>query len=133
MGILQYTRLGKTIKQQTLCLGCMMVNYLAISMPTYDLMAQLRREYTQNVDFQNLIEQMNLAQQLQWPLSWHNGLLFYQKHIFLVASLELIPLTHKEFHDLPIGGHFGQLKTYGKIAAQFFLYFLFLAWDEGDN
>lgn len=48
------------------------------------------------------------------------GNLLYKRRLLLPKSSALIPLLLREYHDGPSGGHSGDLKTYKRIAAEWF-------------
>ena len=52
--------------------------------------------------------------------SVHHGLILFDKKLFLPSTSPLIHKILLEFHSSPQGGHFGILKTYKRIAEQFY-------------
>lgn len=52
--------------------------------------------------------------------SWRNGLLFYKNRVVVPPNSDLTCQILQEFHDSPCGGHSGVLRTYKRIASQFF-------------
>lgn len=52
--------------------------------------------------------------------TWRNGVLCYKGKMVLPKSSIFVPLLLKEFHDSPISGHGGYLKTYKRISGEFF-------------
>ncbi|KAF2310558.1 hypothetical protein GH714_014456 [Hevea brasiliensis] len=54
------------------------------------------------------------------PYSWHNGLLCYKNRVVVPPQSPIIHQLLKEFHDSPIGGHSGVLRTYKRLAQQFY-------------
>ena len=50
--------------------------------------------------------------------SLRNGLLFYKHWLVVPHSSSFILIIISEFHSSPIGGHFGEIKTYQRIASK---------------
>ena len=68
-----------------------------------------------------MIDKMNSGENVKWPLKWYNNLLYYDTRSFFVSQSGLIPDLLKEYHATPAVGHFGQEKTYRRLAMDFFL------------
>ena len=47
--------------------------------------------------------------------------LFYKGRYVLARSSPFIPVLLREYHDSPLGGHAGELKTYLRLAAEWYL------------
>lgn len=54
------------------------------------------------------------------PYSWKSGLLFYKNRVVIPPTSDLPIQLLQEFHDSPIGGHSGVLRTFKRIAQQFY-------------
>lgn len=54
------------------------------------------------------------------PYRWQNGLVSYKNRIVVPPNSPLIPQLLHEFHDSRLGGHSGVLRTYKRIAQQFY-------------
>ncbi|CAL9217877.1 unnamed protein product [Arabidopsis halleri] len=52
--------------------------------------------------------------------SRRNDLVCYKNRVVVPPSSQLVPQLLKEHHDTPIGGHSGVLRTYKRLARQFF-------------
>jgi hypothetical protein len=62
----------------------------------------------------------SLAQtQPEGPFTQRNGLIFFKGRIMVPSNLILNKLIY-EAHDTKIGGHFGVLHTFKKVATQFY-------------
>lgn len=54
------------------------------------------------------------------PYLWKNGLIFYKNRVVIPPQSDLTTKLLQEFHDSPCGGHSGVLRTYKRLAQQFF-------------
>ncbi|KAL6331615.1 hypothetical protein AAG906_011555 [Vitis piasezkii] len=54
------------------------------------------------------------------PYQWRNGLVCYNNRIVVPPGSPLIHLLLREFHDTPMGGHSGILRTYKRLSQQFY-------------
>lgn len=54
------------------------------------------------------------------PYSWRNGMICYKNRVVVPPNSAIISQLLKEFHDLPMGGHSGVLRTYKRLAQQFY-------------
>ena len=50
----------------------------------------------------------------------HQGKLFYKGQFVLARASPFIPVLLKEYHDTPFGGHGGEVKTYQRIAMEWY-------------
>lgn len=50
----------------------------------------------------------------------HNGLLLYHSCLYIPQDSPLVTKVLYEFHSIPQGGHAGSLKTYKRVAEQFY-------------
>lgn len=48
----------------------------------------------------------------------HQDKLFYKERFVLAKASPFIPILLKEYHDSPMGGHGGEVKTYQHIAME---------------
>ena len=83
------------------------------------LMAEVRE--ANKVDLELLeLHRSYLENQLPADYSVQHGFLLYQSRFFLPRDSPLIAKVLYEFHSTPQGGHAGVLKTYKRVAEQFF-------------
>nr|CAN75226.1 hypothetical protein VITISV_035857 [Vitis vinifera] len=54
------------------------------------------------------------------PYTWRNGLVCYKNRVVIPLNSPIIKQLLREFHDSPIGGHSGVLRTYKRLAQQFY-------------
>lgn len=54
------------------------------------------------------------------PYSWRNGLLYYKNCVVLPPNSPLLIQLLQEFHNSQMGGHSGVLRTYKRLAQQFY-------------
>lgn len=54
------------------------------------------------------------------PYMWWNGLVCYKNRVVIPPNLHLVIQLLQEFHDSPLGGHSGVLRTYKRLAQQFY-------------
>ena len=54
------------------------------------------------------------------PYTWRNGLVCYKNRVVIPPNSPIIKQLLREFHDSPIGGHSGVLRTYKRLAQQFY-------------
>jgi len=54
------------------------------------------------------------------PYTWRNGLLHYKNRVVIAPNSDIIQQLLREFHDSPLGGHLGVLRTYKRLAQQFY-------------
>jgi len=54
------------------------------------------------------------------PYTRRNGLLHYKNRVVVAPNSDIIQQLLREFHDSPIGGHSGVLRTYKRLAQQFY-------------
>ena len=54
------------------------------------------------------------------PYKWHNCLVCFKNRVVVPPQSNILPQILQEFHDSPIGGHSGVLRTYKRISQQFY-------------
>lgn len=90
----------------------------ALFVPHTGLWDQLKKE-TQEHPY--LLKAAELAElNLHGNYSWRHGLLHFKNRIIIPPGSGLILQLLKEFHDSPLGGHSGVLRTYKRLAQQFY-------------
>ena len=60
------------------------------------------------------------TKQPRQPYQWRNGLVCYNNCIVVPPGSPLIHRLLREFHDTPMGGHSGILRTYKRLSQQFY-------------
>ena len=83
-------------------------------------MDDLEAEYNTLKDFQSVIYALKQGKTFIFPLSWKNGLLYFDHRVFLFPQSFLIQPLLTEYHVSPSSGHFGYLKTFKRISSDFF-------------
>lgn len=54
------------------------------------------------------------------PYMWHNGLIYYKNRVVIPPDSNIVKLLLQEFHDSSCEGHSGVLRTYKRVAQQFY-------------
>ncbi|KAL4318769.1 hypothetical protein GQ457_18G015560 [Hibiscus cannabinus] len=54
------------------------------------------------------------------PYAWRMGLVFYKNRVVVPPNSDIIRTLLREFHDSQMGGHSGVLRTYKRLAQQFY-------------
>nr|GFB57452.1 Ty3/gypsy retrotransposon protein [Tanacetum cinerariifolium] len=54
------------------------------------------------------------------PYKWQNELLLYKNRVVIPPNSHIISMLLQEFHDSTYSGHSGVLRTYKRIAQQFY-------------
>lgn len=54
------------------------------------------------------------------PYAWRNGLICYKNRVVVPPQSHIIQQLLREFHDSQLGGHSGVLRTYKRLAQQFY-------------
>ena len=52
--------------------------------------------------------------------SLNHGWLFYKRWFVLAKASPFIPVLLQEYHDSPLGGHGGKVKTYQRLAMEWY-------------
>ncbi|RVW48758.1 Transposon Tf2-8 polyprotein [Vitis vinifera] len=86
--------------------------------PQVQVWDEIRREANSNPYMQR-IGQLATKQPRQ-PYQWRNGLVCYNNRIVVPPGSPLIHRLLREFHDTPMGGHSGILRTYKRLSQQFY-------------
>lgn len=69
-----------------------LLQFLAYSMPYFGLVDDLKKEYTTNTGFKDIIAKPEQGQELMWPLEWKQGILYNGSKLFLVLTSTLVPV-----------------------------------------
>lgn len=57
--------------------------------------------------------------------TWRHGLVFYKNHVVVPRQTTLTQQLLKEFHNSHIGGHSAVLRTFKRLAQQFYWPFIY--------
>jgi hypothetical protein len=91
------------------------LNYLVYN-PVWTDKESILEEIRQDAAIQKLREEVTNNPGSKPGFSIQQGILLYQGRLVLSASSTAIPQLLKEFHETPMGGHSGFLRTYKRIA-----------------
>jgi hypothetical protein len=81
---------------------------------------KLLQEASQDVQIQRLISELTDKPDSKPGFAVQQGILFYQGRLVIPATSPSIPMLLAEFHNSPMGGHSGFLRTYRRIAANLY-------------
>lgn len=74
----------------------------------------------QDDGLQKLISQLTQGDSVPKWFSMENGVLRYKGRVVIPSKSELTARLLREYHDSPVGGHAGDLKTYQRLAAEWY-------------
>jgi hypothetical protein len=95
-------------------------SFLALSMPQFVFLEELKQDLLVNDEFLVLRDQL-VADPMSKPgYSFKDGLILFQGRIWLSPKSRFKDLLLKEFHETPVGGHAGIIKTLKRLAANFY-------------
>lgn len=80
---------------------------------------ELCRELSSDADYQTHCQQVIADPSLARDFTVSNGLLLHKRRIWLPSSSRFKNLLLKEYHETPIGGHAGVVKTLKRLSANF--------------
>ena len=83
------------------------------------LLSELRDANTSDPELLRLYE-LQWQDQLPPGFSLQNGLILYEFRFYIPQDSPLVAKVIHEFHATPQGGHMGTLKTYKRVAEQFY-------------
>lgn len=78
------------------------------------------QEVRQDTMLQKTVKELQMNPDLKAGFTVQQGILFYQGRLVLSPNSPSIPLLLKEFHETPMGGHSGFLRTYRRLAANLY-------------
>ena len=78
------------------------------------------QEVRQDTMLQKTVKELQMNPDLKAGFTVQKGILFYQGRLVLSPNSPSIPLLLKEFHETPMGGHSGFLRTYRRLAANLY-------------
>ncbi|PNX73902.1 transposon Ty3 gag-pol polyprotein, partial [Trifolium pratense] len=91
-----------------------------LSTPPFLFINELREELQQNSSYQELCHNV-ISDPTKFPdFVISNGLLLMNGRIWIPANSKFKVLLLKEFHETPVGGHAGVIKTLKRLSANFY-------------
>jgi hypothetical protein len=90
-----------------------------LSTPQFLFIDDLRKELSSDVDYQTKCQQVAVDPSLALDYTVSNGLLLHKGRIWIPSTSRFKALLLKEFHETPIGGHAGVVKTLKRLSANF--------------
>lgn len=97
------------------CCGDVEMNYI-VSYPKWLEGQHLLQEVQLNLGIHKIIDELIPSPDSRPGFNVQQGTLLYHGRLVLSPNLPLIPLFLHEFHNTPIGGHSGYLRTYRRLA-----------------
>lgn len=93
---------------------------LQLSSSQCSLIDQIRESQLQDPDCKAIIIQIQSIGANTKDFYWKNNLLWKHGKLFIPDDQQLKHILLVEFHSTPMGGHSGTLRTYSRLAHQFF-------------
>ena len=93
---------------------------MLLSYPTWLDGEKLLQEVRQDTMLQKTVKELQMNPDLKAGFTVQQGILFYQGRLVLSPNSPSIPLLLKEFHETPMEGHSGFLRTYRRLAANLY-------------
>lgn len=90
-----------------------------LSTPQFLFIDELRGGLSLDADYQARCQQVASDPSLAPGYTVSNGLLLHKGRIWLPSSSRFMTLLLKEYHETPIGGHTGVVKTLKRLSAKF--------------
>ena len=90
-----------------------------LSTPQFLFIDELKREFIQSIEYQEKCQKYNTDPTSMLGFTLSNGLLLHKGRIWIPSNSRFKLLLMKEFHETPIGGHAGVLKTHKRLSANF--------------
>ena len=91
---------------------------LHLHVPVVTVWDEIKKAYEGDSYVQSLTRMANA--QLEGSYAWRNGLLFFKGRVVIPSHAALRTKLLHEMHDTKIGGHSGVLRTFKKLAQQFY-------------
>lgn len=82
--------------------------------------AMIKEQLEKDPFIRKMVEDITQENRVHLGFTVENGRLLYKGRLVLSPTSTLIPHLLKFYHDSPIGGHTGELKTYLRIAGEWF-------------
>ena len=92
--------------------------YHALTTVSSNLLDALRAEVLQNSELQAIVQEIAKGKAEHYVL--RDGLLYFKNKLRVAADSTLRSIILHEFHNSPIGGHAGILKTFLKVSTSFY-------------
>ncbi|MCH83675.1 hypothetical protein A2U01_0004501, partial [Trifolium medium] len=93
---------------------------LALSMPQFVFLEELKQEMSTDAEYRSLCEHISVDPSAKPGYSVKEGMILFQGRIWVSLVSKFKTLLLKEFHETPIGGHAGIIKTLKRLAANFY-------------
>lgn len=91
-----------------------------LSAPQFLFVEELRQELAQDPSYQVLCQKVTSDPHSMQGFNISNGLLLKEGRIWVLPNSRFKVLLMKEFHETPIGGHAGVVKTLKRLSANFY-------------
>ena len=92
----------------------------AISRPEFVIWEELKKESRESPWVQQILSQREADSKKSYEYVWKDGLLYYKGSIAIPPESSLKTRLLQEFHDAKIGGHSGVLRTWKRLAQNFY-------------
>ena len=92
----------------------------AVSCPQHNWLKEVHKEACSHSDLVAIREAITRGDAAAERFKERDGMLWYQGRLVIPASSQYKLHIIREFHSTPIGGHSGVLRTYKRVAANFF-------------
>ena len=91
-----------------------------VSCPQHNCLKEIHKEARSHSDLVAIREAIVRGDAAAERFKEREGMLWYQGRLVIPASFQYKLHIIREFHDTPIGGHSGVLRSYKRVAANFF-------------
>ena len=92
----------------------------ALSSPQHSWLTEIHKEGRTHPEMLKLKAALSRSDKTASRFTLRDDLLWFQNRLVLPASSQFKTHLIREFHDTPVGGHSGVLRTYKRIAASFY-------------
>uniref|UniRef100_A0A2N9FZS8 Reverse transcriptase n=1 Tax=Fagus sylvatica TaxID=28930 RepID=A0A2N9FZS8_FAGSY len=92
----------------------------ALSSPQHSWLTEINKEGRTHPEMLKLKTALSHSDKTASQFTLRDDLLWFQNRLVLPASSQFKTHLIREFHDTPVGGHSGVLRTYKRIAASFY-------------
>lgn len=91
-----------------------------MSVPVIELIAEIHQEVMADKELSRIMQEAGGSQQNQDGFHTLNGHLYFKGRVVVAPQSVLKHRILKEFHDTPVGGHAGILRTYQRLKQNVF-------------
>lgn len=88
---------------------------MILSTPHFIFIDAMHKHFTTSSSFQDKLQQICTNPTSHPGIEYHDGLLFFNRKVWLEPENPFIVLLIEEFHSTPIGGHLGFAKTLHRV------------------